>query len=264
MSGLLSTPIFWLAVTLGVFAVAELLSRRSQRHPLCHPMLLTTPVLIAGLLVTHTSYPTYREATGLLSFLLGPAVVGLAVPIHTNRRLIRRMAVPIVLALVAGAVTAIASAVEILMMFGAPRSILASIAPRAITTPVAMAMALQLGGLPSLAAVIVLFAGVVGAMIATPLFNVMRIRDYRARGFAVGVSAHGIGAARAFQVNSVASTFASLGMALNALTTASLLTLLAPLFNTRERPRSGHRSRFVMLPAIHAAPAPLKCNVYPG
>lgn len=230
MSGLMSTPIFWLAVTLGLFAVADLVSRRSQRHPLCHPVLLTTPVLIAGLLVTHTSYPTYRDATGSLSFLLGPAVVGLAVPIHANRQLIRRMAVPIVLALAAGAVTAIASAVGILMMFGEPRSMLASIAPRAITTPVAMAMASQLGGQPSLAAVIVLFAGVIGAMTATPLFNAMRIFDYRARGFAIGVSAHGIGAARAFQVNPVAGTFASLGMALNALATAILLTLLAPLF----------------------------------
>lgn len=230
MSSLPSIPTFWLAVTLGVFAVADLFSRRSQRHPLCHPVLLATPVLIAGLLVTHTPYPTYRDATSFLSFLLGPAVVGLAVPIHANRRLIRRMAVPIVLALVAGATTAIASAVGILMLFGAPRVMLASIAPRAITTPVAMAMAAQLGGVPSLAAVIVLFAGVVGAMTATPLFNAMRIRDYRARGFAVGVSAHGIGAARAFQVNSVAGTFASLGMALNALATATLLTLLAPLF----------------------------------
>ena len=100
----------------------------------------------------------------------------------------------------AGAATAIVSAVGVLWLFGAPRAVLASIAPRAVTTPVAMAVASQLGGVPSLAAVIVLFAGVVGAMTATPLFDRMKIRDYRARGFAVGVSAHGIGAARAFQV----------------------------------------------------------------
>ena len=90
-----------------------------------------------------------------------------------------------------------------------------------------MAMAEQLGGVPALAAVIVLFAGVVGAMTARPLFGLMRITDMRARGFAVGVSAHGIGAARAFQVSEVAGTFASLGMALNAVATASLLSLLA-------------------------------------
>ena len=115
----------------------------------------------------------------------------------------------------------------ILALFGAPHDILASIAPRATTTPVAMAVAQQLGGVPALAAVIVLIAGVIGAMTATPLFNAMKITDFRARGLAVGVSAHGFGAARAFQVDQTAGAFASLGMALNAVATATLLSVLA-------------------------------------
>lgn len=227
MTGLLTTPILWLAVTLAVFEGADMLSRRSGRHPLCHPVLLTTPALIAILLVTHTPYPAYLDATQMLVFLLGPAVVGLAVPIWAQRAVIRRLAFPIAMALGAGAMTAIASAVGILSLFGAPREVLASIAPRATTTPVAMEMAAALGGVPALAAVIVLFAGVLGAMTATPLFDRLGIRDYRARGFAVGVSAHGIGAARAFQVDGTAGAFASLGMALNAVTTAVILSVIA-------------------------------------
>ena len=229
MNDLLTTPIFWLGVTVAVFTLADVISRRSRRHPLCHPVLLSTPLLILCLLATRTSYPNYARATEVLGFLLGPAVVGLAVPIWAQRGVIRRLAVPITLALGCGAVTAIISAVGILWLFGAPRAMLASIAPRATTTPVAMAMATQLGGVPALAAVIVLFAGVVGAMTATPLFNAMGIRDYRARGFAIGVSAHGFGAARAFQVDGTAGAFASLGMALNAVTTAALLSALALL-----------------------------------
>lgn len=229
MTDLLTTPIFWLTVTLIVFEAADSVSRRSGRHPLCHPVLLATPALIAALLATRTAYPVYSNATQALSFLLGPAVVGLAVPIWRQRALIRRQAFPIALALAAGAATAIASAVGVLWLFGAPRAVLASIAPRAVTTPVAMAVASQLGGIPSLAAAIVLFAGVVGAMTATPLFNRMEIHDYRARGFAVGVSAHGIGTARAFQVDSTAGAFAGLGMALNAVATAALLSVLALL-----------------------------------
>ena len=224
---LLTTPLFWLAVTLMVFEGADMLSRRSNRHPLCHPVLLATPVLIALLLATKTPYPVYLNATQALGFLLGPAVVGLAVPIWDRRALIRKMAKPIILALAAGAITAIVSAVGILALFGAPRNILASIAPRATTTPVAMEVSSMLGGVPALAAVIVLFAGVVGAMTATPLFNAMKITDFRARGFAVGVSAHGFGAARAFQVDDTAGTFASLAMALNAIFTAALLSVLA-------------------------------------
>lgn len=227
MNGLLSSQIFWLAATLIVFEGADILSRRSGRHPLCHPVLLATPVLIALLLATHTSYPVFLNATGVLGFLLGPAVVGLAVPIWARRAIIRRLALPILLALLAGAITASASAVAVLSLFGAPRAMLASIAPRAVTTPVAMAMANALGGVPSLAAVIVLFAGIVGAMTATPLFNRLGVRDYRARGFAIGVSAHGFGTARAFQVDEVAGAFASLGMAMNAIATCVLLSLAA-------------------------------------
>ncbi|MPT46821.1 MAG: LrgB family protein [Sphingobium sp.] len=229
MNDLLSTQIFWLAITFVVFEGADRLSVRSGRHPLCHPVLLAAPVLIAALLLTGTSYKTYTDATQVLGFLLGPAVVGLAVPIWRQRALICRLAVPIALALGAGALTAIISAVGIMALFGAPSEVLASIAPRATTTPVAMEVASQLGGVPALAAVIVLLAGVVGAMTATPLFNAMKISDYRARGFALGVSAHGFGAARAFQVDATAGAFASLGMALNAVVTAALLSVMAVL-----------------------------------
>lgn len=225
MIALLAAPIFWLAVTFIVFEGADGISRASKRHPFAHPVLLSTPVLIAILYLTRTDYRTYYDATFPLSFLLGPAVVGLAIPIWQKRELIRRLALPIFLALSAGAVTAIFSAVGIMLLFGAPQDILVSIAPRAATTPVAMAMATTLGGIPSLAAAIVLFAGVVGAMVATPLFNAMNIADYRARGFAAGVSAHGFGTARAFQVDTTAGAFASLGMALNAVFTATLLSI---------------------------------------
>ena len=227
MNQFLTSPLFWLAVTLIVFECADTISRRSNRHPLCHPVLWATPVLIGLLLLTRTPYATYASATQAISFLLGPAVVGLAVPIWARRNLIRRMVKPIILALLAGAITAIVSAIGILSLFGAPREILASIAPRATTTPVAMEVASILGGVPALAAIIVLFAGVVGAMTATPLFNAMKITDYRARGFAIGVSAHGFGAARAFQVDKTAGTFASLAMALNAVLTAVLLSVAA-------------------------------------
>jgi putative effector of murein hydrolase len=229
LAPLLATPLLWLAVTVGVFELFDTVSKRSGRHPLRHPVLLTTPAVMLLLLATGTAYPVYSQATAALSFLLGPAVVGLAVPIWAERERIRRLAVPIVMALAAGAVTSIVSAVGVLALFGAPRDMLASIAPRATTTPVAMAVSAQLGGVPALAAVIVLFAGVVGAMIATPVLNWLGVRDYRARGFAIGVAAHGFGAARAFQVDATAGAMASLGMALNAVVTAALLSVVALL-----------------------------------
>ncbi len=227
MNDLLQSQLLWLTVTLTIFALAEDISRRSNRHPLCHPVLLSVPVIIAVLMVTDTPYPVFYDGTAVLTFLLGPAVVGLAVPIWQRRKLIRQLALPITLSLLAGSVTAIVSAVGILSLFGAPYEILASIAPRSSTTPVAMAMSEQLGGSPALAAVLVLISGVCGGITVTPLFNMLKLKDYRARGFAVGVSAHGFGTARAFQVDETAGAFASLGMALNALMTAILLSITA-------------------------------------
>ncbi|MGN7998662.1 LrgB family protein [Sphingomonas sp. 22176] len=223
------TPLFWLAVTLLVFEGADQLSKRSNRHPLCHPVLLATPVLIAILLATRTPYPLYANNTAMLGFLLGPATVGLAVPLWRNRALVRRAAGPLLLALFAGSLTAIVSVTGIVWAFGGSARILATVVPRSVTTPVAMALAQQLGGIPALAAVVVLIAGVFGAMIATPLLNALRISDYRVRGFAAGVAAHGFGTARAFQVTEIGGTFAGIGMALNAAMTALLLTLWAVL-----------------------------------
>jgi predicted murein hydrolase (TIGR00659 family) len=220
-----ATPLLCLTVTLLVFEGADQLSKRSNRHPLCHPVLLATPVLIAILLATRTPYPVYAQNTAMLGFLLGPATVGLAVPLWRNRALVRRAAGPLLLALFAGSLTAILSVTGIVWAFGGSARILATVAPRSVTTPVAMALAAQLGGIPALAAVVVLIAGVFGAMIATPLLNALRIKDYRVRGFAAGVAAHGFGTARAFQVTEIGGTFAGIGMALNAAMTALLLTL---------------------------------------
>lgn len=224
------SPLIWLAATLAVFEAADQISRRSGRHPLCHPVLLTTPVLIALLLITGTPYRTYAADTQVLGFLLGPATVSLAVPLWRNRALVRQVARPLTLALTAGSLTAIGSAVGVAWLFHAPPTILASLAPRACTTPVAMAVAAQLGGLPSLAAAVVLGSGVLGAMIATPFLNALGARDYRARGLATGVAAHGFGAARAFQVDDVAGAFAGVGMALNAALTAVILSLARLVF----------------------------------
>ncbi len=225
----LFTTLLWLSVTVLAFAGMDRLSQKLGRHPLAHPVLWSVPVIIAALWVTGTAYDIYVASTAMISFLLGPAVVSMAVPIWEQRKAIHKLAGPLALAVLAGAMTAIVSAVGIVWMFGAPLDIMASIAPRSTTTPVGMAVATTLGGIPALAAIIIIFSGVLGAMVATPVLNLMRIRDYRVRGFAVGVAAHGVGSARAFQVSETAGAYAGLGMALNAVVTATLLSIVAAL-----------------------------------
>ncbi|MDX1710574.1 MAG: LrgB family protein, partial [Rhodovibrionaceae bacterium] len=134
------------------------------------------------------------------------------------------------LALLVGTVTAAGTAVGTAWLLGASEATLKSLAPKSVTTPIAMGVTEEIGGLPSLTAVLVILTGILGAVLATWTLNALRIRDWRARGFAIGVAAHGIGTARAFQVNEVAGAFSSLAMGLNGLATAILLPLLIRLF----------------------------------
>jgi predicted murein hydrolase (TIGR00659 family) len=178
---------------------------------------------------TGTTYQTYFDGAQFVHFLLGPATVALAVPLHQNFGAVRRAALPMVAALLAGAATAVVSAVAIAVAFGVSLETMRSLAPKSVTTPIAMGIAEKIGGIPSLTAVMVIITGIVGAMTVTPLMNLLRISDWRARGFAAGVASHGIGTARAFQVNEVAGTFAGIAMALNGIATAIMAPLLISL-----------------------------------
>jgi predicted murein hydrolase (TIGR00659 family) len=221
-----ATPLFWLTITIVAYLAADAIHRAARRNPLVNPVALSVLLLIGLLLATDTRYETYFDGAQFVHFLLGPATVALALPLHENWALVRRSIWPMAAALLAGSVTAVVSAVGIALALGASRETVLSLAPKSVTTPVAMGISEQLGGIPSLTAVLVILTGITGAMIGGPLLDLLRQRDRRARGFAVGIAAHGIGTARAFQDSAVAGTFAGVAMALNAAVTAIVVPLL--------------------------------------
>jgi putative effector of murein hydrolase len=180
------------------------------------------------LALTGTPYRTYFEGAQFVHFMLGPATVALAVPLYGHRRTVMRAMVPMAGALVVGAIVALISAVLIAKALGVPNDVLISLAPKSVTGGVAMGVAERAGGDPSLAGVLVMITGVIGSIIVTPLMNATGVKDMRARGFAVGVAAHGIGTARAFQVDMMAGTFAGIGMGLNAMLTPILVPIFLP------------------------------------
>ena len=223
------TPLLWLSVTLLAYGMTDAFSKKLNRHPLANPVLLAI-LIIAGLLrITGTPYRTYFEGAQFIHFLLGPATVALAFPLYEHRETVKRALLPMMAALIAGSITAFVSAVWIASLLGVPRSMLLSLAPKSVTAGVAMGITEQLGGDPALTAVLVILTGIMGAILATPLLNSLGIKDWRARGLAVGLAAHGIGTARAFQVHPIAGTFAGIAMGLNALLTAILVPLAATL-----------------------------------
>lgn len=223
---LTQTPLLWLTVTLAAYAVADWVSARAGRHPVANPVLISV-LLVGGLLVASgTSYATYFQGAQFIHFLLGPATVALALPLWEHRALVVKSLVPMLAALVAGSVTAAVSALGVAWAFGAPEGVLVAIAPKSVTAGVAMSITEAQGGDPALTAVLVILTGMIGALVVTPLMNGLGIRDYRARGFAVGLASHGIGTARAFQVDPVAGTFAGIAIGLNAVMTAVIVPVL--------------------------------------
>ena len=219
-------PLLWLTLTLAAYVVAYYAYERSGMNPLVNPVAVSVTLLVLLLYATDVEYGTYFDGAQFVHFLLGPATVALAVPLYANIKIVRRAAIPMLLALLVGSATAVGSVVVITSLLGGSPETLLSLAPRSVTTPIAMGISERVGGLPSLTAVLVILTGIIGAMSGTPLFNMLRIRDYRARGFAIGIAAHGIGTARAFQVNQIAGTFAGIDMGLNGLITALLVPLL--------------------------------------
>jgi predicted murein hydrolase (TIGR00659 family) len=225
---LAASPLLWLTITLAAYAAADRFAAALGRPAYANPVLFAAAILVAILLATGTTYETFFAGAQFVHFLLGPATVALAVPLYRNLPKVRTALVPMLAALLCGSLTAIVSAVAIAAALGAPRAIQVSLAPKSVTTPIAMSLAEQNGGIPTLTAALVIATGIFGAVIVTPLMNALGLRDYAARGFAAGLAAHGIGTARAFQVDSLAGTFAGIALGLNGALTAVVLPIVLP------------------------------------
>lgn len=223
---LAASPLAGLTATLVAYQLGLWVHERCGRRPVVNPVLLAVLVLVGVLNLTGIDYRAYFDGAQFVHFLLGPATVALAVPLYNQWHQVRRSAPALLAALVVGSLTAAGAAVALGWAFGASRTTILSLAPKSATSPIAMGVAEQLGGLPSLTAVLVILTGIVGATLGTWVLNRVGVRDYRARGFAMGLSSHGIGTARALQVDETAGAFSGLAMGLNGLATAVLLPLL--------------------------------------
>ena len=220
-----ASPLLWLTATLAAYLFGHAAFQASGEKPFVNAVLIAIILLGAALTLSGTPYATYFEGAQFVHFLLGPATVALAVPLWFNRAAIRRALIPMAAALIAGSLTAVVVAIGVAAAFGASLETLLSLAPKSATTPIAMGVAERIGGAPALTAVLVILTGVIGAVCATPLLNLCRVKDEKARGFAIGVAAHGIGAARGFQESEKTGAFAGIGRGLNGLATA----IIAPL-----------------------------------
>jgi len=220
------SAVTWLLVTLAAYMGAIGVARRAGNHPLANPVLLAAVPVVALMLATGTSHATYAHGGAWLLVFLGPATVALAVPLYRHWPQVRAAGGPLFLAIGAGSLTAVGCALALAWGLGAAPNTLVSLAPKSVTTPIAMGIAETSAGLPSLAAAIVIVTGVVGAVIGPWMLTRLGIQDPRARGAALGTAAHGIGTARAFQESAETGTFSGAAMGINGIVTALVLPVL--------------------------------------
>ena len=229
-----ASPLFGLTATLVVYLLAQAAYVRLGHAPWANPVLWSIVTIAGGLTLTKVDYPTYFAGAQFIHFLLGPAVVALGWPLWQRRVELRARFGRVLLAALLGGAAAGGSAVALGWAVGLPHDVVMSLAPKSVTAPVAKGIAEKIGGIPALSAVFAVLTGLIGALSGKYLFDALRIRTthagWRARGFALGTAAHGIGAARALQVNADAGAYAGLALGLQVVLAALLLPLVFRLF----------------------------------
>jgi len=227
-----ASPLLGLTVTLIAYSLAYRLHMFVNRHPLLNPVVVSVTGLIVLLRITNTEYEVYFEGGQYIHFLLGPATVALAIPLQKQFSKLKRLWLPVAIALIIGITTSTLSTILIARAFGASLQTQLSLSPKSVTAPIAMGISEQIGGLPSLTAALVVTTGIIGATLGTKLFESIHVTDDSIKGIAMGVTAHGIGTARAFQESSEMGAFSGLAMALSAFASSLLVPLILRLLGT--------------------------------
>ncbi|HSQ83069.1 MAG TPA: LrgB family protein [Casimicrobiaceae bacterium] len=220
------SPLLALIVTLAAYQVGLVVYERFDRNPLANPVAIAVTLVAAALGVIDMPYATYFEGAQFVHFLLGTATVALAVPIHASLTELRGRVVPLFAALVAGGATSIASAVGIARWLGADDAIVAAFYAKSVTAPIAMGVAERIHASPTLTAVFAISTGILGAVFARFVLNIVGSKAWWQRGFALGVAAHGIGTARALSIDAEAGRFAGLAMGLHGILGAIAIPLV--------------------------------------
>lgn len=210
-----------LALTFGAFALFKELQRRTG-WVLLNPILLTIALLILFLKLTGISYETYQEGGQLIEFWLKPAVVALGVPLYLQLEMIKKQLLPILLSQLVGCLVGIVSVVLVAKLLGATPDVICSLAPKSVTTPIAMEVSNTTGGIPSLTAAVVVLVGLFGAVFGFKILTIGRVKSPIAQGLSMGTASHAIGTSASMEISRKYGAYASLGLTLNGILTALL------------------------------------------
>ena len=225
IQNLFQYDVFVLVLVVGIYLLSIKLHLKI-RFPLLNPVLITILVLIGLLIILDVPYATFKKSSQMINFLLGPSVVALGYILHKQIHYLKGNVVSVLTSITVGAVVGIASILLVGKLFGADQTLIASLAPKSVTTPIAMALSESNGGIPALTAVVVVVAGVMGSIIAPPIMNWLGIKSPIAKGIALGASSPGVGTATAIQMCAIEGALSGLAIGIM----GTITSLLLPLF----------------------------------
>ena len=225
------SPLFALFITLAAYQIGLTIYNSSKQNPIANPVAIAILIVASTIQWIEMPYSTYFEGAQFIHFLLGSATVSLAIPIYKGLSSIKGRSIPLAFSLATGGLMSIMSAVGIATLLGADSSISGAMYPKSVTAPIAMGIAERIGVSPTLTAIFAVSTGITGAILAPFVLNLLGIKAWWQRGFAIGIGAHGIGTSRAFSIHPEAGTYASLAMGLNGVISAVAIPVIYHLFN---------------------------------
>ena len=225
------SPLFALFITLAAYQIGLWIYKRTKQNPLANPVAIAIILVASVIQLIEMPYSSYFEGAQFIHFLLGSATVSLAVPIYRGLSSMKGRSVPLLASLVAGGLVSIISSVNIAKLLGADANITGAMYSKSVTAPIAMGIAERIGVSPTLTAIYAVTTGILGAILAPFILNILGMKAWWQRGFAIGIGAHGIGTSRAFSIHPEAGTYASLAMGMNGIISAVAVPILYHLFN---------------------------------
>lgn len=214
-----------LLFTLAVYWISKKVYTARPRIYLS-PLLITPLVLVICLLIAKVPYSSYNHGGKVLSSLLQPATVAFAIPLHKYFHVLKKHAVEVIVSVLSGSVVAMISSAFLAKWMHLDSSLISSLVPRSVTTPIAMSVSQVIGGVPNITALFVIITGILGTMIGPIILKLFRIENEVARGVLLGTSAHGTGTSKAFELSSLTGTISSISMILAALITLGIAPVL--------------------------------------
>ena len=231
MKDVISSPIFGVLASLITYEIGTLIKEKFKIS-IFNPLLISIIILIVFLLKFNITYDDYNNGGQIISFFLAPATVALALPLYKKFSLFKENALPILTGILCGAMSGIISVIALAKLFNLSGELTKSLIPKSITTPIGMALAKQLGGLPSIAVVAIIITGILGSIIGPFLYKILKINDKVAMGIAMGSASHAVGTAKAMEIGETEGAMSSLTIAISGIITVIIAPVLWSLFST--------------------------------